>query len=315
MVTKKSKKTPNKPPASRRFTPYSFKSPIKRRRAEKTVSQTKTAGSFTIFGRAVKLLFSHWEVFGGLFLIFMLVNTILAATSLLSVDLSQAKFQLTDQGVDSISTSFALFEAMFSNGVGSATGGNGAYQMLLLILMSLATVWALRQLIAGNRVRVRDALYNSSYPLVQVLLVLLVMAVQLLPMALGLFLLNTLLIGGVIIVNWQQFLVGAAIFLLCAWTIYMLISSTVSLYIATLPEMTPLKALRSARDIVRFRRAMVLRKLLFLPFLLVLIGGLILVPLSFLFPSVAPFVFFGLSMAVVPIVHAYMYILYRELIQ
>lgn len=300
----------------RRFTPASFRSRRKRRSAEKQVTRTKVAGSFTIFGRAIMTLRNHWEIFGGLFLIYALLNTVLTAGSLLGDDLARIQEQwLYSEEVGRLGAGVVTFETLLTTGVGSAAGPAGAYQTLLLIIMSLSIVWALRQVTAGSKIRVRDALYNSTYPLVQVLLVLLMVSLQLLPAMLASYLLYVLIGMQIIVVGWQQVIVYGICFLLYLWTVYMLISSVLALYIATLPGMTPLKALRSAKEIVRYRRGLVLRKLLFLPLVLLVIGAIIIIPVSLVLPVLATLLFFILSMMYLSVVHAYLYALYRELIK
>jgi hypothetical protein len=203
---------------------------------------------------------------------------------------------------------------MLVSGTGVATGTASAYQTLLFLLVSLAVVWALRQLYAGNKIRIRDAFYNSTYPFVQVLLVLLMLSIHLIPALAGAFLFSTLVLGGILTVGWQQALMSGASFLLVAWSAYLVCHSLFAAYIVTLPDMTPLKALRSAKDIVRYRRGMILRKLLFLPLALLVLAGLVLVPLAALATTAAAIVFFVLSMVALLVVHSYMYSLYRELI-
>lgn len=303
----------------RRFTPRSFRSPFKRRKAEKVIARTKVAGSFTIFGRGLMTLRSHWEIFGGIFLIYAFINTLLALTGLLGVDLAQTKADLGltngGQGGSQVGTGLALVESLISSGAGTATGTGGAYQSFLFIITSLAMIWALRQVSAGSVIRVRDALYNSSYPLVQVLFVLLMLTLNLLPAALGAFLLDSLLVSGIIIVGWQKVLLGTVIFLLISWTVYKIIASIIAIYIVTLPDMAPIKAIRSAKEIVRYRRGSVLLKLIFLPFVLFTISAIILVPLSLFIPAAATVIFFLLGMLALPVSHAYLYTLYRELIK
>lgn len=298
----------------RRFTPQSFGSRRKRRKAEKKIARTKTAGSFTIFGRAVMVLRNHWEVFGGLFVLFAAINTLLTASSLLRIDLEGAKLGLEAvTTIGDLGTGLALYGTLVSTGA-AASGVAGAYQTILVVIISLAMVWALRQLTAGNKLRVRDTLYNSSYPLVQVLIVMLVFFLQLLPALLASYLAYNLIGLGVITVGWQQAIVVFICLLLVLWTAYMVTASIFALYIATLPGMTPVKALRAAGDIVQYRRAMIFRKLLFLPVILFVIGAIILTPLSVLLPTAATYIFFVLSMAILPLAHAYIYTLYRELI-
>jgi hypothetical protein len=299
---------------SRRFTPKSFQSRRKRRKAEKKIARTKSAGSFTILGRAILVLRNHWEIFGGLFVLFAAINALLTAGSLLRIDLASAKLGLEATGdIGDLGTGLALYGTLVSTGA-VAGGAAGAYQMVIVVIISLAIVWALRQLSAGSKIRIRDTLFNSSYPLVQVLIVMVVAFLQLLPALVASYLVYNLLGLGVITVGWQQAIVVAICLLLVLWTAYMITASIFALYIATLPGMGPIKALRAARDIVQYRRAMVFRKLLFLPIILFVGYAVILVPLSLFLPTVATYVFFGLSMASLPIAHAYIYSLYRELI-
>jgi uncharacterized membrane protein len=82
----------------------------------------------------------------------------------------------------------------------------------------------------------------------------------------------------------------------------------------TLPDMTPMKAIRSARGLVKSRRWLVLRKILFLPLVLFILAGVIMLPFLLAVASIASWVFFVLSICTLAIVNSYMYALYRELI-
>jgi hypothetical protein len=102
--------------------------------------------------------------------------------------------------------------------------------------------------------------------------------------------------------------------MLALLSLYMVTSSVFALYIVTLPNMTPMRALRSARGLVLGRRWTVLRKLLFLPIALFLLGALIMLPLIWFWAPAATWVFFALSMACLAALHSYMYALYRSLL-
>jgi phosphatidylglycerophosphate synthase len=78
--------------------------------------------------------------------------------------------------------------------------------------------------------------------------------------------------------------------------------------------MTPMKALRSARELVMHRRWEVLRKLIFLPIALIIIATLIMVPLLLITAPVAVWVFFIMTIVGLVVAHSYVYALYRELL-
>ncbi len=316
--TKPKPLTPSETEEPRRFTPASYRSRRKRRKAEKGISRTPVTNSFVIFGRAIKMLRNHWEVFGGIVLVYAIINIVLVGGISGSAELQQMKDSIgsvfTGQA-NALNTGLTLFGFLVVSGTGVASGVASAYQTLLLVIISLSIVWALRQLYAGNKIRIRDAFYNSSYPLVQLLLVLLMVTVHLVPAVFGTFLVTTLALGDILTVGWQQALAAFVGFLFIVWSAYLLCASLFAAYIVTLPDMTPLKALRSAKDIVRYRRAMVLRKLLFLPFALLIVSAIIMVPLAILYTPAATAVFFVLTILGVPMIHSYMYSLYRELIK
>jgi len=103
--------------------------------------------------------------------------------------------------------------------------------------------------------------------------------------------------------------------LLSSVTLFFLSSSVFALYIVTLPDMTPLKALRSARDLVRKRRLAVIIRVIYLPLALLLISAILTLPFIIFAPVAAPWAFMIVSLVLLAIAHSYMYNLYRELLK
>ena len=97
-------------------------------------------------------------------------------------------------------------------------------------------------------------------------------------------------------------------------SLYMLTASRFAIYIVCLPDMTPMVALKSSLELVRYRRWTVMRKILFLPVFLFVAAGIVIIPLIFIAPVVAGVTFLFTSMFGLPIIHSYMYRLYRELL-
>jgi len=315
----KKPKSTNNESVLHRFTLASFRSRRKRRQADRRESRTKIDHSFRIFNRSVGMLRRHWEVFGGLTLIYLLLNLLLVGSNIIGNNhLQEVRDEATSifgGGIGYAGTSVTLYGSLIQTGASLASGAASAYQTLLLALFSLMYIWALRQLYAKNTIRIRDAVYNASYPLVQVLLVLCMVFVHLIPALAGIFLYSTLVSGGIVVVAFQQVLVAILSLLLITWTAYLTSASLFALYIVTLPGMTPLSALRTAKRLVKFRRGAVLRKLFYLPLVLLPISAIIMVPLAIFLTPVATILFFVLGTICVPLVHSYMYTLYRELIQ
>lgn len=267
--------------------------------------------------QAAQVLWQHKQLFSGIIVVYGLLNLVLVQGLSSSTDVTSLK-QTFDQVFSGHWQQLTAGLTVFAVLVGSAGNGSsptaGAYQFFLMLIVSLAVIWALRQVLAGSRVRIRDAYYKGMYPLVPLVLVLAVVGLQLLPLLIGIGLYNLVVSNGIAVNGFEQLAWGIGALLLTALSLYWVCSSLFAGYIVTLPDMTPLKALRSARELVRYRRLQVLRKLLWLPVLLLLVAAVIMLPIIIWLTPVAQWVFFILTMFAVAAVHAYMYGLYRELL-
>jgi hypothetical protein len=238
------------------------------------------------------------------------VLNLLLVQSFFGVDISAIRENISNAvtGWNKFASAFSSVSYMFSNS-GTASSSS-AYRVTLMAIGSLAIIWGLRQVLAGNKVRIRDAFYQGMYPLVQFFLVFLAVSVQLVPLAGVLYLFYVVgANGGMEVILWLLVL-GS----LVAVTLYMLSASLFALYIVCLPNMQPVEALRSATDLVRHRRFPVVRRILFLPLALGVIVRAVMLPIIFFVTPAAVIVFFVLLMAGLPVLHSYMYTLYRELL-
>jgi hypothetical protein len=288
-----------------------------KRQDKRFKARPKLPNSFRITKLATRLLVSHWRVIGGIILVYGVLNIILVRGLNGGANVAQLKqqadafFQGTSGHLASGLTVFGLLLTS-SNNVASAAAS--AYQSFLLIIVSLAVVWSYRQLLAGNKIRIRDGFYRGMYPLIPVLLVLLVVSLELIPLLIGTWLYSTLVQNGIAITGLEQLIAFIILLVLGVMSAYLLCSTLFALYIVALPDMTPRRAMRSARELVRYRRWSVLRKLLFLPIVLLVVGALIMLPFILFAAVLAQWIFFILSMAALAVIHAYMYTLYRKLL-
>jgi hypothetical protein len=190
----------------------------------------------------------------------------------------------------------------------------GAYQSFLIVIFSLASIWLTRQFLLNETPRLRDAFYKGMYPLIPFILVLFVVALQLLPALFGNFLYSVVTQQGLAVTAIERLIWLILLLLLVALSLYMIISSLFALYIVTLPDMTPLKALRSARELVLHRRLKILVRIVAMPLILVLLAVLIFVPLLiFATPLAEPLFLLASSFALV-VIHVYFYNVYRALL-
>lgn len=201
------------------------------------------------------------------------------------------------------------------------------YSVFFGLLLWLTTVWLLRNILAKNKVRLRDGLYSAGAPIVSTLALFAVLVLQLLPIALvaiayGAALSSGLLEGGV-----EAMLFWIAAALLSALSLYWITSTAIALVIITLPGMYPFRALVMSGDIVVGRRLRVLYRLLWAVLLTVVVWAVVLVPTILIDAAIknlwsaiewlpiVPIVILVLSTASLVWIASYVYLLYRRIVE
>lgn len=312
---KNTEKAVAKPLKPRRIKPGRYKSLRLQQRIKHPV---KLPSVWRITKRSALTLWEHKELFIGIALIYGFVNVSLAQGTSGGTDVSTLKDafnQVFTGHLGFLASGLSIFAVLIGTAGNTSSQTAGAYQIFLAIIGSLAIIWALRLVVSGSRPRVRDAYYRGMTPLIPFLLVLLAIGLELLPLIIGSSL-YSLVVNNGIAVDVVERLIWALLFgLLALLTFYMLSSSLFALYIVTLPDMTPVKALRSARELVRYRRWTVLRKLLFLPLILLVAAAVIMLPIIIVLTPLAQWSFFLLTMFSLVAIHTYIYTLYRELLR
>ena len=278
-------------------------------RAKHTV---KLPSAWQLARQSALTLWGHKELFVGITVVYGLLNILLAqslsgATDVSSLTQTVGHLKNLDSGLK------AFGSLINSTGSGSDPAAS-AYKLFLGLVFSLAVIWALRQVLTGAAVRIRDAYYRGMYPLVPFILVLLVIGLQLIPFLIGSALYALVMNNGLAVHFIEQALWTLVFGVLALVSLYIMSSSLFAVYIVTLPDMAPLKALRLAHDLVRHRRWTVMRKILCLPLFLLIIVTVIMVPIIVWLTPLSKWAFFVLSICVLPVIHAYMYTLYRELL-
>lgn len=262
--------------------------------------------------QAFRLLRQNWQLLGGITGIYLILS-IVFASGLTNISAAFADFKNNFGSAHSLVDGLSSLISLASNSGAASSGSSGAGQSLLLILFSLVIIWALRQVLAGEKVTVKQAFYNSTTPLVPFLLVIFVIILQMIPLIINLtivyLLLNTFYSYEPIVIIFMLILIPLA-----AWTLYMFSSSLLALYVVTLPGMQPRQALHSAKKLVAFRRWQVLRKFLFFMFFVAILFSAVMLPLILYVNALVVPVFFLLSTSLIVIIHTYFYSLYRGLL-
>jgi len=276
--------------------------------------------SWRLLKRAIGTIYRRPKLFLGITLVYLVLSFLLVHGGLLNTSgLSDLKDLFAEQFPDA-SGQVATAAGLFLYLVGTSTSSDGSgnvYQMVLLLTVSLALIWALRQAYASKlaqKIRIRDSFYRGMSPLVPFVLVFLVILIELVPMAIGSFLYSTVMQNGIAVEFIEKLLWAIFFGLTIILSVYLVMSTMFALYVVALPDMTPMRALRSSRSLVRYRRLSILRKIIVYVIFICVILALLMIPIILFAVTIAEVSFFVLTTLALTLSHSYFYALYRELL-
>lgn len=263
-----------------------------------------------LLGQNKKSIFFFSIVYGIGFMLFVrgIVNPI-------NIDDLRATIDPTGAtGSASFGGNIIVFSELLGTLSAGVSGSQGIYQVLLLVMSALSLIWLFRQQQAGNKVTYKQALYRGMYPLVPFMLLFYLLLLELLPAIIGNFLYSAVISNGIAVGAVEQFIWLLFYLVSLLFSFYLVSSSIMSLFIVTLPEMTPMIALRKAKELVTFRRFAVFRKTTFLIVFSAAVFFVTVLPLLFVSAIAAQIMLFVMSILIIPFCVAYLFVLYRELL-
>jgi hypothetical protein len=200
------------------------------------------------------------------------------------------------------------------------------YAIIIALLTWLTTVWLLRNIMAGHRVKLRDGLYSAGSPILPTFIIFLLLIFQMLPLALAIIGYSAASMTGVLNGGVETMLFWVAAGLLATVSLYFMSSTFFALIIVTIPGMYPYRAIKAAGDLVVGRRMRILLRLIWMAFG-VATTWLVIMVLMILFDSwikdmlpainwapLIPFTLLSLSSLTIVWVSSYIYLLYRKVV-
>lgn len=206
------------------------------------------------------------------------------------------------------------------------TAAQSTYAGIIVLLTWLTTVWLLRNILAGHKVKLRDGLYNGSAPILSTFLLVVVLVLQLLPMAIAFIGYSAAVSSGLLNGGVEAMLFWIAAGLLVVFSMYLITSTFIALVIVTLPGMYPMRALRTASELVVGRRMRILLRILWLVGIIVMSWIIVMVPIVLLdtwikglwpaidFVPTIPVAILIMSSLTFIWSSAYIYLLYRRIV-
>ena len=290
-------------------------------------------GNISFTAEVTRTLWKYKKIFGMLAVIYVLLFALLVGVqsqdtyTTLTDTLKQTSGDFFAGNWGAIGQASLLFLSIASFGVSTeSTEAQQIFSVLVFLLIWLTTVWLLRNLLAGHKVKLRDGLYSAGAPIFAIAIIAVIIAIQLIPVALALIAYNAALSSGLLAGGAASMLfwIGAA--LLCVLSMYWVTSSLFAMIIVTLPGTYPYQAIKAAGDIMVGRRIKMLLRWLWMALMVVIFWLVIMLPIILLdmgikslwpavqwLPIVPVAVIFMASISTVW-VSAYVYLLYRKVV-
>lgn len=284
---------------------------------------------FATFG----VIFKNWRLFLPFLVLVVVLNVLLVG--LMSEDtytrfqdvLDQTNTELAGGELGSVPKAAMLLMSSVTTGGLSSDSSEATviFMIIVFLLIWLVTIFLLRHRLAGQKVKLRDGLYNAMAPVVPTFVVLVVALIQCLPLVI-------LVIAYSAAVQTEFLtmpLYALAFFIFAVLMIvlsgYLLSSSLIALVAVSAPGLYPGKALAAASDLMMGRRIRFILRLVALIFALAVVWVIVMVPLilfdlfmkQFEWTAGIPFVPVCLNVMTcwtIMYVTAYLYLYYRWLL-
>jgi hypothetical protein len=131
----------------------------KKKVAVESINKNPIPGSFKLTAHVFETLKKYWRPLGGILLVYIALNLIFA-TGLLT-NISSNVSSIRNNSHSSLSDGVSGFGDLLT-GSGSTGQSTGA-QTILLVIESLVIIWALRHLLAGEKVGINPAAFTIDY--------------------------------------------------------------------------------------------------------------------------------------------------------
>ena len=292
-------------------------------------------GYFQFNNYVNKTLWKNRKIFLLLTLTYIVITLVLQVSAI-----SQDNYSVL---VDTLKATSGDMFSGFMGSVGSAglmfltalTGGlsksltevQQVYAVLIVLFAWLTTVWLLRNIMAGHKVKLRDGLYNAGAPIFSTFLISLLLLVQIIPFALATLIYSAAISTGLLSGGVEAMLAWVVIGLLVALTLYWITSTCFAMVIITLPGMYPMRAIQVAGDVMVGRRLKILYRIIWMFLSIIIAWAVVLMPII-IFDSWLKSIWSDISwLPIVPTVlllvssltivwgSSYIYLLYRKVVE
>ena len=234
-----------------------------------------------------RVIFKNWKLFLPLIVIAVLIAV--AFIGLMNESTYQQFQTILDQTTEQMEkgdigivakSGLLLISTVTTGGLsGEASESGTIFAVLIFLILWLVTIFIVRQRLAGRKIKLRDALYNSMTPLISSFVVFVVAVIQCIPLLLLIVVYSAAVQTEFLATPFYAlvfFIFAALMFLLSG---YLLSSSLMALVAVSAPGLYPMQALHTASELMMGRRVKFVLRLVGLLFILAVTWVAVMLPL------------------------------------
>ena len=234
-----------------------------------------------------KMIFKNWK----LFLPLLVLSVVLAILFVgLMSESSYREFQdILDQNVKDMGmgdvgnfakSGLLLISTITTGGLsGESSESATVFAVIIFLILWLTTIFLVRHLLAGHKIKLRDGLYNAMTPLLSTFAVFAVAMIQCIPIFLLVIVYSAAVQTGFLNTPFYALVFFIFAMVMIVISGYLLSSSLIALVAVTVPGMYPMRALHAASDLMMGRRVKFIVRLIALIFALVIVWIIVMLPL------------------------------------
>ena len=260
---------------------------FKRSYREDYKRETPVPGIMHHIFASFKMIFKNWKLFLPFLVIVVVLNALLVGIMSESNYvqfqdiLDETSVQVAGGDIGNVAKAGLLLISTVTTGglSGESSEAATAFGVLILLIIWLVTIFLVRHLLAGRKVKLRDGLYNAMTPLISTFLVLAVATIQCIPIFLLIIAYSAAVQTEFLATPFYAlvFFIFAVLMILLSG--YLLSSSIIALVAVSAPGMYPIRALHAASDLMMGRRVKFILRLVALILVLAIMWVVIMLPL------------------------------------
>lgn len=239
----------------------------------------------------LKILFKNWKLFGGLLVLIVICN--IAFVGIMNQETYETVQDSLDESYEMLQNGGELGRVAKSGlllistiTTGGLTNGMSEVQQVFLVFFFtitwLITIYYLRHLMAGNKPKFRDGLFNALTPLMSSFCIVALIFVHALPILFCVIVYSSAVSTGFLEQPLYAFLFWLFCGLLGLLSLYLLPVSITALVATSVPGMYPMTAVHAATDLLQGRRTKFIIRVLFGLLFQAVIWVIVMIPLMWL---------------------------------